>query len=425
MSAAVTTAAAPSPTLDPINRPLRILNVSQNYYVRGGMDIAMFRLEEILKAHGHQVIPFAGADPANRPSEYARYFPPAPPTSDTGSADLLRTLYSPAARRAIGRVLDEQAIDLVHLHSYFKRLTPAILPEIARRGIPIVQTMHEYRAVCPISLLYRDGHVCTDCHDRRYTQVVRHRCAGGSLTRSLWNMAEMRLSDMLGHKRDIARYLSVSDYQRDRLIEMGMAGERIETIHHPVTLPPAADDTPRDYVLFVGRLERYKGIFPLVDVARALPAIRFVFAGEGPDGDAVRAHAAGLANVEWRGNLDGAALATARNGALCAIVPSLGPEPFGLTSIEALAHGTPVIASAIGGVAETVRDGIDGFHVAPGDHDALIDRILRFADAPDMARRMGMAGRARAAEDFSPERYYQRTMAVYRQVLAAKRSDAT
>ncbi len=407
------------------DRPLRILNVSQNYHVRGGMDVAMFRLEAILQEHGHQVIPFAAADPANRPSEYSRYFPPAPPTSDTGAADLLRTLYSPAARRAIGRVLDEQAIDVVHLHSYFKRLTPAILPEIARRGIPIVQTMHEYRAVCPISLLFRDGRICTDCNDRRYAQVVRHRCAGGSLSRSVWNMAEMRLSDMLGHKRDIARYLSISDFQRDRLIEMGMTPDRIETIYHPVTLPPAApDDTPRDHVLFVGRLERYKGIFPLVDAARLLPGIRFVFAGDGPDGDAVRAHAADLTNIEWRGNLDGAALAGARDGALCAVVPSLGPEPFGLTSIEALAHATPVIASHIGGLAETVRDGIDGFHAPPGDVAALVDRIMRFAAAPDMARRMGLAGRARAADDFSPERYYARTMAVYRDVMALQRSAA-
>ena len=399
------------------DRPLRILNVSQNYFVKGGMDVAMFGLEAILKEHGHHVVPFAAADPANRPSDYAHYFPPAPPTDDTGAADLLRTLYSRAARRAIGRVLDEQQIQIVHLHSYFKRLTPAILPEIARRGIPIVQTMHEYRAVCPISLLYRDGKVCTDCHDRRYGQVVRHRCAGGSLTRSLWNLAEMRLSDALGHKRVIARYLTISDYQRGRLIEMGMDGERIETNHLPVALPSLAPETSRDYVLFVGRLERYKGIFPLVDVARTLPAIRFVFAGEGPDGDAIRAHAAGLANIEWRGQLDGPALTKARAGALCAVVPSLGPEPLGLTAIEALAHGVPVIASSIGGVAETVREGVDGFHVPPGARDALADRIIRLANAPDLARRMGMAGRARMAEDFSPERYYQKTMAVYRRVL--------
>ncbi len=403
-----------------IDRPLRILNVSQNYHVRGGMDVAMFRLEAILQEHGHQVVPFAAADPANRPTEYARYFPPAPPTSDTGAGDLLRTLYSPAAARAIERVLDEQDIELVHLHSYFKRLTPAILPEIRRRGIPIVQTMHEYRAVCPISLLYRDGHLCTDCRGRRYGQVVRHRCAGGSLPRSLWNMAEMRLSDLLGHKRDIARYLSISDFQRDQLIAMGMPAERIETIFHPVTLPALQPEGARDHVLFVGRLERYKGIFPLVEVARALPAVRFVFAGEGPDGDAVRAEAAGLDNIAWVGNLDGDALTAARNAAFCAVVPSLGPEPFGLTSIEALAHGLPVVASAIGGLSETVRDGIDGFHVAPGDVAALADRIARLAANRAMARRMGLAGRIRAADDFSPDRYYQRTMAVYEQVLSAQ-----
>lgn len=403
-----------------IDRPLRILNVSQNYHVRGGMDVAMFRLEAILREHGHHVVPFAAADPDNRPTEYARYFPPAPPTSDTGAGDLLRTLYSPAAARAIGRVLDEQAIELVHLHSYFKRLTPAILPEIRKRGIPIVQTMHEYRAVCPISLLYRDGHMCTDCRGRRYSQVVRHRCAGGSLPRSLWNLAEMRLSDLLGHKRDISRYLSISDFQRDRLIAMGMPAERIETIFHPVALPAPAPHVPPDHVLFVGRLERYKGIFPLVEAARALPEVRFVFAGEGPDGDAVRAAAAGLSNVDWRGNLDGTALADVRNRAFCAVVPSLGPEPFGLTSIEALAHGLPVVASAIGGLTETVRDGIDGFHVAPGDVAALTDRIARLAADRAMAQQMGEAGRSRVEEDFAPERYYQRTMAVYAWVLSAQ-----
>ena len=408
-----------------IDRPLRILNVSQNYHVRGGMDVAMFRLETILTEHGHQVIPFAAADPANRPTEYARYFPPAPPTSDTGAADMLRTLYSPGAARAIGRVLDEQRIEIVHLHSYFKRLTPAILPEIRRRGIPVVQTMHEYRAVCPISLLYRDGHLCHDCRDRRYAQVVRHRCAGGSLPRSLWNMAEMHLSDLLGHKRDIARYLAISDYQRDQLIAMGMAADRIETIHHPVTLPPPPSWTERRaHVLFVGRLERYKGIFPLVDVARQLPDIRFIFAGEGPDGEAVRSHAGDLANVEWRGNLDGDALARARADAFCAIVPSMGPEPFGLTSIEALAHGTPVIASAIGGLTETVRNDVDGFHVAPGDVDAMARHIRRLADDPDLVRRMGMAGYDRAATDFSPDLYYRRTMAAYGQALSASRTMA-
>jgi glycosyltransferase involved in cell wall biosynthesis len=402
-----------------IDRPLRILNVNQNYHVLGGMDVAMFQLEAILTAYGHHVVPFAAADPANRPTDYARYFPPAPPTTDTAARDLLRTLYSPTARRAIGRILDEQAIDLVHLHSYFKRLTPSILPEIRRRNIPIVQTMHEYRAVCPTSLLYRDGHVCTDCHDRRYGQAVRHRCAGGSLARSLWNVAEMRLSDALGHKRDIARYLSISTYQRDQLIAMGMAADRIETIYHPVALPPAPLDAPdRDIVLFAGRVEPHKGIFTLIEAARRLPDISFAIAGDGAARADAVAQAADLGNIEWLGVLDAKGLAAQRERALCAVVPSLYPEPFGLTSIEALAHGVPVIASAIGGLAETVRNGIDGYLVPPGDVDAMTDRISLLASTPDLARRMGVAGSARAADEFSSERHYQRTMAVYRQALS-------
>jgi glycosyltransferase involved in cell wall biosynthesis len=405
------------------DRPLRILNVNQNYHVLGGMDVAMFQLEALLIEHGHHVVPFAAADPANRPSEYAHYFPPAPPTTHTATADLLRTLYSPAARHAISRVLDEQQIELVHLHSYFKRLTPAILPEIARRGIPIVQTMHEYRAVCPISLLYRDGHVCTDCHNQRYGQAIRHRCAGNSFARSLWNVAEMRLSDALGHKRDIARYLSVSDYQRGQLIAMGMPADRIETIYHPVPLPALHALPPLDGpVLFASRIEPHKGIFWLIEAARRLPDVAFVIAGDGSARAEAMARAADLTNVAWLGALDAAELTEVRSRALCAVVPSLYPEPFGLTSIEALAHGLPAIVAASGGLAETVRDGIDGFTVPPGDVEALVNRIARLATAPDLARQMGMAGRARAADDFSSERHYRRTMEVYRQTLSRQES---
>ncbi len=406
----------------PNERPLRILNVNQNYHVLGGMDVAMFHLEGLLRARGHHVVPFAAADPANRATEFARYFPPAPPSTDTAAKDLLRTLYSPAARRAIGRVLDEQEIELVHLHSYFKRLTPAILPEIRRRGIPIVQTMHEYRAVCPITLLYRDGHVCTECKDRYYAQAIRHRCAGGSLARSLWNVAEMRLSDMLGHKRDIARYLSISHYQRDQLIGMGMPADLIETIYHPVPLPAIATTGVRgDHVLFAGRIEPHKGIFTLLDAARRLPDVRFAIAGDGSVLHQARARAADLGNVTWLGVLDAAGLASARASARCAVVPSLYPEPFGLTAIEALAHGLPAIVAASGGLAETVRDGIDGFIVPPADVETLVDRIARLVAEPELAERLGTAGRARAADEFSDDRHYRQTLAVYHKVLAEQK----
>jgi glycosyltransferase involved in cell wall biosynthesis len=406
---------------------MRILNVSQNYFVVGGMDVAMFTLERVLRAHGHEVIPFTAADVQNAPTPYARYFPPAARTEGAGAKDALETLYSRRAGHAIARLLDEQQVDLVHLHSYFKRLTPAILPEIRRRGIPLVQTLHEYRAVCPVSTLYRDGKVCTDCQGRRYRNVIRHRCAGGSLARSAWNYAEMQASDWLGHKRDVARYITVSDYQRDLLIAMGMDADKLVTVHHPVDLPaPSPDGAKPSGVLFFGRLEAEKGAGLLLEIAERLPGERLVIVGDGSRReDLVRAACdRGRANVEFRGTLHGDALGAAIDAAACVIVPSLWPEAFGLTAVEALAHATPVVASAIGGMLDTVRDGVDGFLTAPGDVAALVEGVRRLTGDPDLARRMGQAGRERMANAFSADIFYRRTMHVYEEALGTHRPAA-
>jgi glycosyltransferase involved in cell wall biosynthesis len=404
---------------------MRILNVSQNYFVVGGMDVAMFTLERVLREHGHDVIPFAAADEHNAPTPYAGYFPPAARTEATSLKASLQTLYSGTARQAIARLLDEQPVDLVHLHSYFKRLTPAILPELRRRNIPVVQTLHEYRAVCAISTLYRDNKVCTECKDRRYRNVIRHRCAGGSLVRSVWNYAEMQASDWLGHKRDIARYITVSDYQRDMLIAMGMDADKLVTVHHPVDLPAHPVNAARPGgVLFFGRLETAKGADLLLDIAARLPTERLVIAGDGSRREDLvqQARQRQLANVDFTGVLRGDALEAAIAQASCVIVPSLWPEAFGLTCVEALAHATPVVASAIGGMLDTVRDGVDGFLVPPGDVAALVDRVQRLTADPALARRMGEAGRERMGNAFSADIFYRRIMQVYDEAIGSQQS---
>lgn len=399
---------------------MRILNISQNYFVVGGMDVAMFTLERSLRAHGHEVIPFAAADPRNAPTPYARYFPSAPRTEATSLKASLQTLYSRDVRRALGRLLDDQPVDLVHLHSYFKRLTPAILPEIRRRGIPIVQTLHEYRAVCPVSTLYRDGAVCTDCKGGRFRNVLRHCCAGGSLARSAWNYAEMHLSDWLGHKGDIARFIAVSDYQRNMLIAMGMDANTLVTVHHPVDVPQArSTNAKKTHVLFFGRLETPKGADLLLDIAAGLPGERLMIVGDGSRRAALEqdARQRGLANVEFTGSLSGEALRAAIDQAACVLVPSLWPEAFGLTCVEALAHGVPVVVSAIGGMLDTVRNGVDGFLVPPGNVAAIIDRVCLLIADPARAQQMGEAGRIRMRSAFSTDIFYSRIMGVYEEVV--------
>ncbi|RZL29489.1 MAG: glycosyltransferase family 1 protein [Sphingomonas sp.] len=400
---------------------MRILNISQNYFVVGGMDVAMFTLERVLRDNGHDVIPFTAADAQNLATPYAGYFPSAARTESTGLNATLQTLYSRDAQHALARLLDKHQIDIVHLHSYFKRLTPAILPEIRRRKIPMVQTLHEYRAVCPISTLYRNETVCTDCKNANYRNVIRHRCAGGSLVRSVWNYAEMHMSDWLGHKRDVARFITVSTYQRDMLTAMGMDPDKLVTVHHPVEVPtlPQPPIEKSGYVLFFGRLESAKGADLLIEIAARMPMERLVVVGDGSRRDALMQAARDqrLTNVEFRGALYGDALHMAIDQASCAIVPSLWPEAFGLTAVEALARATPVVASAIGGMLDTVRDEVDGFLVPPGDVDMIVDRVRRLTTDPALAQRMGEAGRQQMSGAFSSDVFYRRIMDVYEDTI--------
>lgn len=396
---------------------MRILSISQNHYIAGGMDRMMFEQARILEEQGHSVVPFTAADPADRPSPWARHFPAAARTDRTPLAEVPATLYRPAAARALHDLMRTEAFDVVHLHSWYKRLSPAILPVLRNAGVPVVQTLHEYRTVCSKSTMFRDGAICRACAGGRRLPALVHRC-NGSLVKTLASVAEMTVADTLGYRRIVRRFLPVSDFQRDLLCEMGMPPTRMRTLPNPVAIPdvplppPAAADGP---VLFVGRLESYKGVDLFVDLARMRPAVRFVMAGDGSARAAIAAVRS--PNLTLLGKLDPAELLRVVRAAACVVVPSLWPEAFGLTAIEALAAGTPVVASRTGGLTEIVRDGIDGHVVAPGDtagFAAAVDRLL--AD-PIAARAMGAAGRTHAAASFSEARFGARLVAIYHEAI--------
>lgn len=402
---------------------MNVLSISQNHFVRGGSDVVYFQIGRLLEARGHRVLRFAAADARNVESEWAGYFPAGADLETRNWSDPLRALYSPAAKSAMERLLDDHHVDVAHCHIYYGRLTASILPVLKARHIPIVQTLHEYRSVCPVSTLFRDGGVCTECRDFRYWNAVRHRCNRGSLARSVWSAAEMYVSDMLGAKSSIDRFLTVSHYQKRLLAGMGMDAERMTTVHNAV---PASEfwegQGAQAHVVFAGRMEDYKGIWVLAEAARLLPSCKFVLCGDGSELEALRARAAaeGLANVTFAGMVDRAGLHDVMKNALCLVAPSTWPETFGLTLVEAMAKGVPVVASDIGGMTEIVRDGETGFLVEPADAAALADRIARLWDDPRRARQMGQEARREARRSYSEDRLYTCLTAVYEQAMAAR-----
>ena len=399
---------------------LIVLNTGQNYYIRGGSDQYQFALTELLCQNGHQVIPFASIDSKNRSTEWSKYFPRGVNFDNPGVGDLISFIYSRQASQAMKRLCREQPIDVAHLHIYYGQLTSSILSPLKQAGIPIVQTLHEYKIVCPVYSLRSGNEICQACNGSAFWQATVKRCNRGSLSRSLLSTVESYVSHLLGAVDKVDRFIAVSDFQRNKLVELGIPSDKISTVHNFIDLRGIeVSRQPGEYFLYFGRLERYKGIFTLIEAASTLTDIPLLIVGDGTDRLEVEKaiEEKNLKHIKLLGFKQKQELDKLIAESICTIAPSEWYETFGLTLIESLARGKPVIASRIGGMTEIITDGVDGWQIEPGNVDELREKMLWMSDNCDRALVMGIAGRKKVEDKFNAENHYQKLMQIYQKVL--------
>jgi len=397
---------------------MNILNVSQNYLIRGGSDQYFFSLGELL-AREHVVIPFSTQGEGNVPTSWSSFFPDRVNFENPGLADLMNFVYSFPAASAIKRLLKQQQIDVAHLHIYYGQLTSSILSPLKRRQIPIVQTLHEYKIVCPVYSLTSNEKICQDCHGTAFWHCLWNRCNRGSTLRSLLSTMEAYVSRTCGAVEKIDHFIAVSDFVKNKVIELGLPPQKVTTIHNFIDASQIIpNQKPGEYFLYFGRLERVKGIFTLLEAFAPLKASRLLIAGTGSSHQEIQAwlKTRNLDHIKLLGFQRGEQLHKLIENSICTLVPSLWYEPFGLTIIESFSRGRPVIASDIGGIGELISDSVDGFLIPPGSVDALREKLLWMMRNREKAASMGMEGRKKVEDAFNPDIHYRKIMEVYKKV---------
>ncbi|BAC88404.1 glycosyltransferase family 4 protein [Gloeobacter violaceus] len=402
-----------------------VLNVSQNYFIRGGSDRYFFSLGELLEKWGHQVIPFAARQPENCETPWAHYFPEPINFTSPSARDLLRFVHSKPAADALSRLLGEHRPAIAHLHIYYGQLTTSILRPLKEAGIPIVQTLHEYRLVCPVStLMSADGQLCQSCNGKDFWQAVAKRCNRGSLSRSLLSAAELYYSHALGGVIDkVDRFITVSHFQRRKLAELGIPAHKMVTVHNFVDVSNIPVNPGKgDYFLYFGRLERLKGIFTLIEAAAPLTEVPLLIVGDGEAREEVEATVArrGLSHIRVLGPKRGRELQQLIADSLCCVLPSEWYENCPMAVLEAYAHSRPQIGADIGGIPELIEDGTDGLLFAPGDSEHLRECLLAMARDRRRAMEMGLAGRQKIERYFSQNHHYEQIVGVYNDLMGAK-----
>lgn len=409
---------------------MKVLMCNSFYYLRGGVERCFFALSGLLSDHGHQVIPFCMQHPRNYPSDYARYFVsgidfPHLMQHRPGLAGQFRAvervLYSREAQRNVERLILDTRPDVAHVQEVDHEISPSILPVIRKHGIPIVQTLHDYKWLCPNTNFVCRGEVCERCAGGGFYHAVLRRCKRDSRAASLLACLEayfQRLSHI--YERHVNCFLVPGRFLERKLVDHGFRAPMIR-LPHPVDLDRFAPlSEPGQYFLFFGRLVALKGVRTLFEALRYVERpVQMVVAGEGDLEADLREYAGhhGLSNVRFVGYLDTEALIPVVQRAAFVVFPSECYENYPMSIIESFACATPVIASNIGGIPDIVHDGQNGLLFEPGNARHLAERIEYLMHRSQQAVAMGQAGRRQVEAANHPEHYYQQIAALYHELL--------
>lgn len=387
--------------------PLKPLLVHNYYQQRGGEDVVFEAEARLLEEHGHEVLRYA--------------------VSNDGLEALprwvlaRRTLWNSHTYREVRRLLERERPAVVHVHNTLPVVSPAVYYAARHAGVPVVQTLHNYRMLCPSAVLFRDGKVCESCLHRTIAHpAVRHRCYRGSRGASAAVATLTGLQRLLGTWRHIDLFVALTAFARGKFIEGGLPAERI-VVKPNFTLDRGVERVEGEYALFVGRLSPEKGVEPLLDAWRRLGGrLRLRIIGDGPLSPAVTRAVGEGAAIDYLGRQGPDAISAAMAGAKFLVVPSIWYETFGLTIIEAYAAGLPVIASDLGAMAELVRPEMTGLRFRPGDAEDLARQVSWALAHPDALRSMGQEARREYERYYTPERNYAMLTEIYDRALGRR-----
>lgn len=399
----------------------RLISLNTYHYRRGGSDVVFFEHDAMFRGLGWDTAVMTMHHPRNEPSPWSRFFADEIEFGhEYGVLDKLamagKVIYSWEAKRRLGALLDEFPADIAHAHCIYHHLSPSVLVELKRRGIPTVMTAHDLKLACPAyKMLNRKG-ICEKCRGGNLLHLVANRCIRDSLPVSALIAVESALHKTLGlYRRHLDRVVVPSLFYKRKLMEWGWPEGQLAYIPNYIDASQYTPCfTPGDYFFYFGRLAMEKGVATLIR-ATAQARVKLRIAGTGPEADALKALAADSgADVEFLGYVAGEPLWDLVRQARAVVLPSEWYENAPMSVLEAYACGKPVIGANIGGIPEMVRASETGCLFESGHVETLAEQLRRLADMPaGEVAAMGAAAREYVSRTFTSERYLNEMRALY------------
>lgn len=386
---------------------MRILTVHNHYQQLGGED-TIFQTEcDLLESYGHQVI---------------RYTKHNDQVKEMSSMALVQTtLWNRQVYQELRQLIRQKKPQVAHFHNTFPLISPAAYHAVKDEGVPVVQTLHNFRLLCANGLFFREGHVCEDCLGKAipWPSVV-HRCYRESQAASLGVTAMVKFHEFIKTwTQTVDTYIVYSQFALEKFLQNGIPNEKVEFKTNFLYPVPELGTGQGGYALFVGRLSPEKGIGVFLNAWKKLhDKIPLKILGDGPLAPQVKQAAQELSGVEWLGRQPLSKVYELMGEAKFVLITSEWYETFGRVGIEAMATGTPLIVSEIGALAELVEPHYNGFRFRPGDSDDLVTQVEWIFENPEEFSRMRHSARADFEAKYTAPDNYRRLMEIYQLVGA-------
>lgn len=396
---------------------MKILMVNKFLYPKGGAETYVLKLGKILQDQGHEVQYFGMEHPKNVVGNTVGAY--------TGTMDLkqgsmrnltapFKIIYSAEARHQIRKVLDSFNPDVVHLNNIQFYLTPSIILETKKymddsgRRVRIIYTAHDYQLICPSHGLFdANVQICEKCLGGNYTHCLKTKCVKNSRAKSLLGMIDAYVWKWSKAYSYIDTIICCSKFLKGKLDSQERFRGKTVALHNFVDIVPTMNVQKEGYVLEFGHLSKDKGTLTLLEAARRIPEVKFVFAGYGEAESAIRE----VSNAEYVGFQTGKNLEMLIRKAAISVYPSEWYENCPFSVIESQMYGTPVIGSRMGGIPELIDEGTTGELFEAGNAAELEKKLRKLLENP---RLLDQYSRSCLNKEFeTPESYYRKLMAIY------------
>jgi glycosyltransferase involved in cell wall biosynthesis len=387
---------------------MKILIIHNRYLERGGEDGVVDSEINLLKQFGHSVIFYESTNkeidllPLFKKIHYL--------TKDI--------IWSDKSYKDIKSLVKMNKPDIAQIHNLFYNISPSVYYALKEEGVPIVQTLHNYRLICPNGLLYIGGKVCEKCIHGNFHFSFLNKCWRRSYVLSFF------LARMLGiHLKkntfidNVDFFIALSEFSKNKYIEAGFPKNNLLIKPNFVEQLSPGRKSFQDYGIFIGRLEDYKGIHTLLAASQKLKNQHFCIIGDGPLYNQIKERARMLPNIKLLGRMPYDVTIEYLKNASFLVYPSICYEACGRSIIEAFACGVPVVASNRGAMKELVKDNVTGILFEPRNSDDLANKIEHLMQNKDLIIKFGENAYKEYQDKYTPKKNYNMLMEIYKKSL--------